>query len=198
MPVSLVEDSSLLAVNVGASSTRAVLFDVVDGEYRFIASGQAASTAEAPFGDVTLGVQQAVSNLQTVTGRILLDASKELITPSQNDGSGIDALAVTISAGPTLRAVVVGLLADVSLDSAQKLAETTYLQVIDTFSINDHRKSDEQLDAILRAKPPDVIIFAGGTDSGASRSIQKIMDAVGLACYLTPFICRKPDDGGYH
>jgi len=185
MPVSLVEDNSLLAVNVGASSTRAVLFDVVDGEYRFIASGQAESTAEAPFGDVTLGVQQAVFNLQTVTGRILLDAGKELITPSQNDGSGIDALAVTLSAGPTLRAVVVGLLADVSLDSAQKLAETTYLQVIDTFNINDHRKPDEQLDAILRAKP-DVIIFAGGTDSGASRSIQKILDAVGLACYLTP------------
>ena len=85
MPVSLVEDSSLLAVNIGASSTRAVLFDVVEGEYRFIASGQAASTAEAPFGDVTLGVQQAISNLQTVSGRTFLDTGNELITPSQAD-----------------------------------------------------------------------------------------------------------------
>jgi hypothetical protein len=185
MPVSLVEDSSLLAVNVGASSTRAVLFDVVEGEYRFIASGQAASTAEAPFGDVALGVRAALSNLQTVTGRTFLDAEKELITPSQADGSGIDAFTVTISAGPALRAVVVGLLADVSLESAQKLAETTYLRIIETFSINDHRKPDEQLDAVIRAKP-DVIIFAGGTDGGATRSIQKILDAVGLACFLTP------------
>jgi hypothetical protein len=185
MPVSLVEDSSLLAVNVGASTTRAVLFDVVEGEYRFIASGKAASTAEAPFGDVTLGVQQAVSNLQTVSGRTFLDADNELITPSQADGSGIDAFTVTMSAGPALRAVVVGLLADVSLESAQKLAETTYLRIIDSFSINDHRKPDEQLDAVLRAKP-DLIIFAGGTDGGASRSIQKILDSVGLACYLTP------------
>ena len=185
MPVSLVEDSSLLAVNVGASSTRAVLFDVVEGEYRFIASGQAASTAEAPFGDVTLGVQQAISNLQTVSGRTFLDTGNELITPSQADGSGIDAFAVTMSAGPALRAVVVGLLADVSLESAQKLAETTYLRIIDSFSINDHRKPDEQLDAVLRARP-DLIIFAGGTDGGASRSIQKILDSVGLACYLTP------------
>lgn len=185
MPVSLVEDSSLLAVNVGASSTRAVLFDVVEGEYRFIASGQAASTAEAPFGDVALGVRAALSNLQTVTGRTFLDAESELITPSQADGSGIDAFTVTISAGPALRAVVVGLLADVSLESAQKLAETTYLRIIETFSINDHRKPDEQLDAVIRAKP-DVIIFAGGTDGGATRSIQKILDAVGLACFLTP------------
>lgn len=185
MPVSLVEDSSLLSVNVGASSTRAVLFDVVEGEYRFIAAGQAASTATAPFSDVTLGVRQAVSDLQTVTGRIFLDTDNELITPSQADGSGIDAFTVTISAGPALRAVVVGLLADVSLESAQKLAETTYLRVMDTFSINDHRKPDEKLDAVIRAKP-DVIIFAGGTDGGASRSIQKILDAVGLACFLTP------------
>lgn len=185
MPVSLLQDTSLLAVNVGASSTRAVLFDVVEGQYRFIASSQAPSTAEAPYKDITLGVNQAIANLQTVTGRTLLDENNLLITPAQADGSGVDAFAATLSAGPALRAVVVGLLSDVSMQSAQRLAETAYLQVIDTFGLNDQRKPDEQIDAILRARP-DVIILTGGTDGGASRSVQKIVESVGLACYLMP------------
>jgi len=185
MPVSLLQDTSLLAVNVGASSTRAVYFDVVEGQYRFIASGQAPSTAEAPFKDISLGVRQAIVNLQTITGKIFLDQNHQLITPMQADGSGVDAFAATLSAGPTLRAVVVGLLSDVSLQSAQRLAETAYLQVLETVGLNDQRKPDEQIDAILRARP-DVIILAGGTDGGASRSVQKIIEAVGLACYLMP------------
>ena len=185
MPVSLLQDSSLLAVNVGASSTRAVLFDVVEGQYRFIASGQARSTAEAPFRDVSLGVYQAISQLQSVTGKTLLDQDNQLITPVQADGSGVDTFAATLSAGPALRAVVAGLLSDVSMESARRLAETAYLQIVDTFGLHDIRKPDEQIDALLRARP-DIIILAGGTDGGASRSIQKILESVGLACYLMP------------
>lgn len=185
MPVSLLEDSSLLAINVGASSTRAVLFDVVAGQYRFIASGQAPSTAEAPYKDVSLGVYQAIENLQKITGKLLLDQNNQLVIPVRSDGSGVDAFAATLSAGPALRAVVVGLLSSVSMESAQRLAETAYLQVIETFGLNDPRKADEQIDAVLRARP-DVIILTGGTDGGASRSVQKIMESVGLACYLMP------------
>lgn len=48
MPTSLVTGNSLLAIDVGAANTRAVLFDVIEGEYRFVASGLAPSTAEAP------------------------------------------------------------------------------------------------------------------------------------------------------
>jgi hypothetical protein len=158
---------------------------VVDGQYRFIASGNAPSTAEAPYKDISLGVRQAITNLQTVTGKILLDPDNQLITPVQADGSGVDAFAATLSAGPALRAVVVGLLSDVSMESAQRLAETTYLQVMETFGLNDQRKPDEQIDAILRARP-DIIILTGGTDGGASRSVQKIIESVGLACYLMP------------
>lgn len=185
MPVSLLQDTSLLAVNVGASSTRAVLFDVVEGQYRFIASGQAPSTAEAPFKDITLGVIQSINDLQDVTGKILLDQDNQLIAPMRSDGAGVDAFAATLSAGKPLHAVVVGLLSDVSMRSATRLAKTAYLHVLETFGLNDQRKPDEQIDAILRARP-DVIIITGGTDGGASRSIQKLLEAVGLACFLMP------------
>ena len=72
MPSSLVQNESVLAVEVGAAVTHVVLFDVVDGQYRFVASGQAPSTAEAPFKDIGIGVREAITHLQTVTGSKIL------------------------------------------------------------------------------------------------------------------------------
>ena len=54
MPTSLVQNESILAIEVGAAVTRAVLFDVVEGQYRFVAAGQAPTTAEAPFSSLKI------------------------------------------------------------------------------------------------------------------------------------------------
>src|SRR5512141_2154920 len=106
MPASLVEGDSLLAVDIGGANTRAVLFDVVEGEYRFLAASSAPSTAEAPVKDVSEGVRNAIASLQTITGRMLLDSDRRLITPTQPDGAGVDTFVATISAGPALKTVV--------------------------------------------------------------------------------------------
>lgn len=185
MPTSLVEGNSLLAVNVSATTTRAVLFDVVEGSYRFIATGQAPSTAEAPFKDIGLGVRDAIESIQTITGRTFLDKDRRLIVPSQPDGAGVDSFAATLSAGPVIRTTIVGLLSDISLESARRLAETTYSRIVERLDLMDHRRPEEQIDSLLRARP-DLILLSGGTDGGASRSIQKMLEAVGLACYLMP------------
>ncbi|MBK9925952.1 MAG: glutamate mutase L [Anaerolineales bacterium] len=185
MPTSLVQNESILAIEVGAAVTRAVLFDVVEGQYRFVASGQAPSTAEAPFMDIGIGIREAVSSLQNVTGVTLLGKDRNLIAPSQADGSGVDAVVATISAGPAMRTVIVGLLSDVSVQSARHLAETTYTRVVDTLDLSDQRKPEQQLDGIVRSRP-DLVILAGGTNDGASRSMLKILESVGLACYLMP------------
>ena len=101
----------------------------------------------------------------------------------QPDGSGVDAVVATVSAGPAVKTVVVGLLSDVSLQSARRLAESTYSRVVDTLDLSDHRKPDQQMDSIARSRP-DLVLLSGGTDGGASRSIQKMLEAIGLACYL--------------
>jgi hypothetical protein len=186
MPASLVQNESILAIDVGATTTRAVLFDVVEGQYRFVASGQAASTAEAPFKDIGLGVREAIANLQNITGAALLgEHDRNLIAPSQPDGSGVDAVVATVSAGPVVKTVVVGLLSDVSLQSARRLAESTYSRVVDTLDLSDRRRPDQQMDSIVRSRP-DLVVLSGGTDGGASRSIQKMLESIGLACYLMP------------
>jgi len=185
MPSSLVDGNSLLAVDVGAANTRAVLFDVVEGEYRFVASGTAPSTAEAPLKDVSEGARQAIRNLQALLGRPLLDKQNNLITPNQPNGSGVDALVVTLSAGATIRTVIVGLLKDVSIESARRLTESTYARIVETIGLNDQRRPDQQIDNIIRMRP-DLLVITGGTDGGASRSIKKLLEPVGLASFLLP------------
>ncbi|MBI3167775.1 MAG: glutamate mutase L [Chloroflexi bacterium] len=186
MPTSLVTSNSLLAIDVGAANTRAVLFDVIEGEYRFVASGVAPSTAEAPYKDVSEGARNAIQALQNILQRTLLEqTARSLIMPSQPDGSGVDSLVVTISAGPAVRTLVVGLLKDVSLESARRLTESTYARIMDTLSLSDQRKPDQQIDSILRIRP-DMVVIAGGTDGGASRSVKKLLEPIGLASYLMP------------
>ena len=184
MPVSLDTAESLLAVDVGTITTRAAFFDVVEGRYRFIGSGNAPTTAVAPYRDISEGVRQAIENLQIVTGRKFLGEGYQLIMPTSESG-GVDSFAATHSAGSAIKTAVVALLDDVSLESAQRLARSTYTNVVETIGLNDNRKREEQIDSLVRLHP-DMILVAGGTDGGAARSVQRLIETVGLACYLLP------------
>ena len=176
---------SLITLDIGTTETRAHLFDVVNGRYRYLASGKAQTTILPPVNDLREGIFQAFSQLQDITQRSILSNNGRILIPSQADGSGVDAIAVTLSAGPMIKVVAIGLLEDVSLESACNLAQTTYASIIETISINDRRKQDERIDAILQVRP-DLIIFAGGLDDGASSAMNKLLEAVGIACNLTP------------
>lgn len=175
----------MLAVDVGTVTTRAMLFDVVDGRYRFLAMGTAPSTAQAPYHDIAEGVRQAIDQLQAITGWTLIDDKEQLIIPSSGESYGVDTFAATISAGPALKIVVVGLLEDISLESACRLASTTYAGVVERISLNDRNKPEARLQTILRLRP-DMVLITGGTEGGASQSILRLLESVGLACYLMP------------
>ncbi len=185
MSNSIVDAESVLAIDVGNVHTRAMLVDVVEGEYRFIASGIAPSTANAPYKDIGEGVHRAIQNLQEIVGRNLIDSSNRLIIPSQVNGSGVDRMLVTYSVGAELRVVVTGLLADVSLESARHLANTTFSRIVEMTGLNDRRRSEVLLDAILQAQP-DLMIVAGGTENGASRSVFKMAEITIMLCRLLP------------
>ena len=107
------------------------------------------------------------------------------VLPSALDGSGIDMFVGSISAGPPLRVIAVGLLDDISLASAKRLVSTTYAQVVETLGLNDRKKPEERLDIILSCRP-DLIIIAGGTENGATNSVIRLVESVRLACSLMP------------
>lgn len=185
MPASLIDGNSLLAVDVGSVTTRAAYFDVVEGQYRFIGMGHCPTTNYGAMRNLVLGVQLAVENLQSLTGKQLMDDDGRLLIPSQPDGSGVDGMVTTFSVGAPLKTLVVGLLPEVSLKSVEKLAQASYARVVDSISLNDPRRLDEQVNAIIRHSP-DLVLIAGGVDGGASKSINNLIETIGLSAYLLP------------
>jgi len=182
---SLIHAESLLVIDVGSVTTRAVLFDVVDQKYRFLAVGVSPTTVGNPFFNISEGVRRALDHLQEITGRRFIGKDEQLIMPVASDGSGVDGFAASLSVGKPLNIVAVGLLEDVSLESVCHLASTTYSKLMQVFSLNDRRKQDSRINALLRLRP-DLIIAAGGTDEGASLTVKKLLETIGLACYLMP------------
>ena len=166
---------AILALDIGALVTRGFLFDIVGSSYHLTASADSFSSHLAPNFDIGEAIYHVVSRLQEVTGRVLMDPRSLLIMPVNDNSEGVDLFFITTSCAPELKIVAVGLLNEVSLESAKKLAYSVTGQLVDVLSINDRRSSALQMDAILAAKP-DLIIFAGGTENGANRSLIRTAD----------------------
>ena len=180
---------SLLVADIGSVTTRAALLDIVNGQFRFVALGEAPSSVAPPFGDMSEGVRHALDHLGQITGRAFLDEDERLILPARADGSGVDAFTATVSAGEPLRAVLVGLMPNISLASAQRLATTSYVRVVELFGLGDRRREDQQLDALLHAKP-EVVIISGGTENGSQAAVLRLAETVALAAQLMPETAR--------
>jgi hypothetical protein len=185
MPTSLIDADSVLAIEIGTISTRVILFDVVEGRYRFLGQGSVPTTAYAPIHDISVGVKEALDQLHDITGRALFGPDGQLVIPSLPNGTGVDACVATVSVGPPLKVIAIGLLEDISTESAKNLASTTYARVVETMSLNDRRGTVERLDTILQHHP-DLIVVAGGIEGGAKGSVIHLLEAVGLACYAMP------------
>jgi|FLYN01.1.fsa_nt_gi uncharacterized protein (TIGR01319 family) len=174
---------SILAVDFGNVHTRAVLIDLVDGVYRLVARGQERTTAEFPVGDVKVGLARAVNQLSRITGR-KLRGSNELVTiPEQPDRSGVDYFVTTASTGRPLRTVLVGLVPEVSVASGLRASAGTYVDIVETLSLEDTRSEEEQLNAILGSRP-DLIFITGGTEGGAKEPVLQLARVVQLAVKL--------------
>jgi len=181
----------VLAVDVGSVHTRAVLLDVVEGTYTFVAHGEAPTTTGEPWNDILEGVFQAIGQIAQVTGRTLLDQNSEVIIPEQAEFYGVNTFAATASAGQPIRTILVGLVPDISLQSARRAAESIYLSIVDTLSLGDSRSTDEQIDVIMNANA-DLVIVVGGTDGGAVDTVSRFLETVTLAYSLMDNRSRPP------
>ena len=167
------EIESVLAIDEGTITTKAVLIDQVDGVYRFIAKGEVPNVVAAPESDVMVGLVGALQQLETTTGRTILSADGNLVSPEQADGDGVDALVASVSILPPLRVVIAGMIADLSVESARRAVNSTYALVQDTIALNEgaqrwggKRGIEAKLEKLCE-EPPDVIVLVGGVDGGA-------------------------------
>ncbi|MFN8527518.1 MAG: glutamate mutase L [Anaerolineae bacterium] len=172
---------SILAVDFGSVRTRAVLIDLVDGIYQLVATGEAPTTAGFPHNDVAVGLANAAEVISRTTQRVLLgEDHMTLITPEQPDRSGVDIVRFTASIGRPLRTVVIGLVPEMSAISAARATAGTYVQVVETITLADKRRPQDQLNAILLARP-DLIFIVGGTEGGAKEPLLDLVTLVKLA-----------------
>ena len=64
---------SILATDCGSTTTKAILIEKqADGVFRLITRGEAPTTVEAPFDDVTVGVTNAVREVEELSGKMIL------------------------------------------------------------------------------------------------------------------------------
>lgn len=176
-------DNSILAVDFGNVHTRALLIDLVEGSYRLVAQAHENTTVGFPLSDVGVGFRRAVNHLSQLTGRRLLQQDGTVITPEQTDRSGVDVFVATASIGRPLRTVLIGLMPDMSIASAQRAAAGTYVNIVDVISLDDRRSPEEQLNAIVVARP-DLIFITGGTEFGATNAVLEQAQTARLALRL--------------
>jgi len=189
MQGSLVETDVYLALDVGSTFTRAFLFDGVEGQYRLVAVGQSPTTASAPARDALLGVEQAIQDLQTLSGVHLLDEDGGLIVPTTSTGEGVDAVVGTVSSGQPLRVVIMGVLPELSVASARRIVEGAYVDVVQVFTASDAATPEEQIERLVEAYP-DIVILAGGTNQGARHAVAAHVDLLVWAVRLWPLAQR--------
>ncbi len=171
---------SVLAVDFGSATTRVVMFDVVDGEYRLVARGETQTTLGTPADDISVGLKRVLRTISQTSGRRFLDAQERVITPEGADRSGVDLFVTTSSAGRPLRAAVVGLLNDVSIKSALTALSTSYIEVTATLTLEGDTNEEAEMNAILLSEA-DIIFMVGGTDGGAIAPLEKLLKGVHTA-----------------
>jgi uncharacterized protein (TIGR01319 family) len=159
---------SILATDCGSTTTKAILIEKRDDAYRLIVRGEAPTTVEAPFEDVTRGVLNAVREVEELAGRKILDGDR-IISPQVGD-EGVDLYVSTSSAGGGLQMTVSGLVLQMTGESAQRAALGAGAIVMDVIALNDGRRPYEKIRR-LRQLRPDMILLSGGTDGGDVRRV---------------------------
>ena len=175
--------SVIIATDCGSTTTKAILIEKVGNEYRQTFRGEAPTTVEAPFEDVTRGVLNAIAEIEELSGRTILDGER-IITPNKAKEDqpkvGVDIYVSTSSAGGGLQMMVAGAVQSMTGESAQRCALGAGAIVMDVLASNDGRLPHEKIERI-RALRPDMILLSGGTDGGTVTHVVELAEYIAAA-----------------
>jgi len=169
----------ILATDCGSTTTKAILIEYRDGEYRLIVRGEAPTTVEAPFEDVTMGVLNAIGEVEELSGRKILDDNNKIISPAKGN-IGTDIYISTSSAGGGLQMMVAGVVRSMTAESAERAALGAGAIVMDVIASNDKRLPHEQIERIRHLRP-DMILLSGGIDGGTTTHVVELAELISAA-----------------
>ena len=168
----------ILATDCGSTTTKAILIEYIEDEYRLTYRGEAPTTVEAPFEDVTRGVLNAIIELEELSKRQILD--KEKIISPVIDNKGVDVYISTSSAGGGLQMMVSGVVKNMTGESAQRAALGAGAIVMDILASNDKRLYHEKVKRIRELRP-DMVLLSGGIDGGTVSHVVELAEIIKTA-----------------
>ena len=172
------EIRSILATDCGSTTTKAILIEKRDDEYQLIVRGEAPTTVEAPLEDVTAGVINAITEVEELAGRKLLDDG--VIIKPQNGEAGVDIYISTSSAGGGLQMMVAGVVRNLTGESAERAALGAGAIVMDVIASNDKRLPHEKIERIRHLRP-DMLLLSGGVDGGTTSHVVELAEIIAAA-----------------
>jgi len=164
--------SAILGLDIGRVNTRASLFTIQNGRYRFHA-GAASPTSLGQEGRISRGVVDAVRDLQQKTNRILLKPTGSPYTMDQDIRLSVDRIALTSSAGTSIKTVLLGLAEKGSLDSGKLLTDSLPINLVGAFGLSELSHETQMADKLIALRP-ELIILTGGEDDGAKKTIRTL------------------------
>jgi uncharacterized protein (TIGR01319 family) len=169
---------SILATDCGSTTTKAILIEKKNDEFRLIVRGEAPTTVEAPFEDVTKGVLNAIAEVEELSGRTLLEG--ETIIVPQKGEKGVDIYMSTSSAGGGLQMMVAGVVKSMTAESAERAALGAGAIVMDVLASNDNRLPHQKIERIRHLRP-DMILLSGGIDGGTTSHVAEMAEIIAAA-----------------
>ena len=169
----------IIATDCGSTTTKAILIEKNEkGEYRQTFRGEAPTTVEEPYNDVTRGVLNSLQEVEELSGRKILDGDK-IIHPAHGK-VGVDIYISTSSAGGGLQMLVAGAVKAMTAESAQRAALGAGAIVMDVLASNDGRLPHQKI-ARIRSLRPDMILLSGGTDGGTVTHVVEMAEFIAAA-----------------
>jgi uncharacterized protein (TIGR01319 family) len=187
----------IVATDCGSTTTKAILIELnEEGNYRLVARGEAPTTVERPFEDVTIGVLNSITELEEITESTVPEkvqkGRRKLIKDGKvwklykrgkktdERGSPLEASDLyvsTSSAGGGLQMMVAGVVKAMSAESAERAALGAGAILMDTLAVDDGRKEHQKVER-LRQLRPDIILMSGGTDGGTKSHLIEMAEVV--------------------
>ena len=173
------EINLILATDVGSTTTKARLFKKIGNEYRFVCTGEAPTTVETPFEDVTIGVRNAVTEVENKMDIKLLTADGIEIRDS-DVGDGVDLYVTTSSAGGGLQMMCFGVTKSITAESAERAALGAGAIIMGVVTVDDGEPIFRKVEK-TRFLRPDMVLLAGGTDGGAVARVAQAVEILAVA-----------------
>ena len=173
------ELKTILATDCGSTTTKAILIELTDEGYRLKTRGEAPTTVEAPFEDVTKGVLNAIMEVEELSGLKILDGD-QIIHPMRDDNTGVDVYVSTSSAGGGLQMMVAGVVKAMTGESAERAALGAGSIVMDVLASNDGRLPHQKIERIRQLRP-DMILLSGGIDGGTVSHVVELAEVLAAA-----------------